>query len=41
VAFGCSLILKMGLKLTCFATMEDLDLNAAAELLKIPKEAFW
>jgi hypothetical protein len=30
----------MGLKGTHFATMEDIKLNATAELHKIPKEAF-
>jgi hypothetical protein len=30
----------MGLKETCFATMEDMKSNAKAELLKIPKETF-
>jgi hypothetical protein len=30
----------MGLKWTRFATMEDIKLNATAELQKIPKEAF-
>ena len=29
----------MGLKGTCFATMEDIKSNATAELRKIPKEA--
>jgi hypothetical protein len=33
-------ILKMGLKETHFATMEDIKSNAAAELRKILKEAF-
>jgi hypothetical protein len=32
--------LKIGLKGTCFATMEDIKSNATAELWKIPKEAF-
>ncbi|PNF39736.1 hypothetical protein B7P43_G04771 [Cryptotermes secundus] len=32
--------LKMGLKGTRFATMEDIKSNATAELWKIPKEAF-
>jgi len=32
--------LKMGLKGTRFATMEDIRSNATAELRKIPKEAF-
>jgi transposase len=32
--------LKMGLKGTRFATMEDIKSNATAELRKIPKEAF-
>ena len=32
--------LKMGLKGTRFATMEDIEWNAAAELQKIAKEAF-
>jgi hypothetical protein len=32
--------LKMGLKLTHFATMEDMKLNVMAELQKIPNEAF-
>jgi histone-lysine N-methyltransferase SETMAR len=32
--------LKMGLKGTRFATMEDIKSNAMAELRKIPKEAF-
>jgi len=32
--------LKMGLKRTRFATMEDIKWNATAELRKIPKEAF-
>jgi hypothetical protein len=31
--------LKMGLKGTCFATMEDIKSSATAELWKIPKEA--
>jgi len=31
---------KMGLKGTRFATMEDIQSNAMAELRKIPKEAF-
>jgi histone-lysine N-methyltransferase SETMAR len=31
---------KMGLKGTCFATMEDIKWNATAKLWKIPKEAF-
>jgi len=32
--------LKMGLKGTRFATIEDIKLNAMAELQRIPKEAF-
>ena len=32
--------LKMGLKGTRFATMEDIKSNATAELCRIPKEAF-
>jgi hypothetical protein len=32
--------LKMGLKGTRFATIEDIKLNVMAELWKIPKEAF-
>jgi hypothetical protein len=32
--------LKMALKGTRFATMEDIKSNATAELRKIPKEAF-
>jgi len=32
--------LKMGLKGTCIATMEDIRSNATAELQKIPNEAF-
>ena len=32
--------LKMGLKGTRFATMEDIKSNATAELRRIPKEAF-
>jgi transposase len=32
--------LKMGLKGTGFATMEDIKSNAMAELRNIPKEAF-
>jgi len=32
--------MKMGLKGTHFATMEDIKWNAKAELQKIPKEAF-
>jgi len=32
--------LKMGLKGTRFATMEDIEWNATAELHRIPKEAF-
>ena len=32
--------LKMGLKGTYFATMEDIKSNAMAELQKIPKDAF-
>jgi hypothetical protein len=32
--------LKMGLKGTCFATVEDIEWNATTELQKIPKEAF-
>jgi transposase len=33
-------ILKMGLKGTRFATLEDIKSNATAGLRKIPKEAF-
>jgi transposase len=32
--------LKMGLKRTCFTTMEDIKSNATAEHRKIPKEVF-
>jgi hypothetical protein len=32
--------LKMGLKGTCFASLEDNKSNAKAKLWKIPKEAF-
>jgi len=32
--------LKMGLRGARFATMEDIEWNATAELEKIPKEAF-
>jgi hypothetical protein len=32
--------LKMDLKVTGFATMEDIKSNATAELRRIPKEAF-
>jgi hypothetical protein len=32
--------MKMGLKGTRFATMEDTESNATAELQKIPKETF-
>jgi hypothetical protein len=32
--------LKMGLKRTRFATVQDIKWNAMAELWKIPKEAF-
>jgi hypothetical protein len=32
--------LKMGLKGTCFATMEDINLNVTAIPRKIPKEGF-
>jgi transposase len=38
--FWLSPTLKMGLKGTHFATMEDIKSNAMAELWKIPKEAF-
>ncbi|PNF15540.1 hypothetical protein B7P43_G16477 [Cryptotermes secundus] len=38
--FWLFLTLKMGIKGTCFATREDIKLNATAELRKIPKEAF-
>jgi hypothetical protein len=30
----------MGLKGTCFATMDDIKSNVMAELQKIPEEAF-
>jgi hypothetical protein len=33
-------IMNMGLRGTCFVTMEDIKSNATTELRKIPKEAF-
>jgi hypothetical protein len=39
-AFWLFCTTKMGLKGTCFATMEDIKSNAMAEFQKIPKEAY-
>jgi hypothetical protein len=40
IEFWLFSILKMGLKGTRFATMEDITSNATAEPRKIPKQAF-